>query len=240
MGLLSSNSILTIAATGADDSNEGYFVPRNVSVIEPVILKYPIESAFEVGRIFLTPRQATFDESVSRKASESPRLGITRTDLSRRIIHYAREQVYWKRQSVSKAEDGATFKPHSRFNQLLSFHDPPGFSFTQPLQNPWCTLVEGYKSRLLTKDTGHASRSFRDSQRVRETYTAKASGWVYGTLSFASGLVWFARDSSLKQPSTYRAPSWSWGSTEWSSISYNLINRKIVSAIDKRGITMNH
>lgn len=237
MSLVYSNSTLTIAATGANDSTEGCFLSRNAPEIEPVMLEYPIDSALEVGRIFLTPRRATFDESVSRGPLSRRGWVLQELILSRRIVHYAREQMYWECQSLSKAEDGATFKAHSRFKQLLSFHDPPGFSYTQSLQNRWYTLVEDYKSRLLTKDTdmlpalsGIASEF---GKHIQQKYLAGL--W---NLELANGLLWHARDSYLKQPSTYRAPSWSWAALN-GPITYNLTNRKIVSAIDKQSINMN-
>ena len=241
MGFVYSNSILTIAATGADDSNEGCFLPRNAPETQPVMLNYPIDSASEVGRIFLTPRRAKFDESVSRGPLSRRGWVLQELILSRRVLHYAREQMYWECQSVSKAEDGGTFKAHSRFKQLLSSHDPPGFSYTRPLQDRWYRLVEDYKSRLLTKDTdmlpalsGIASEF---GKHVQQKYLAGL--W---NLELANGLLWHARDSYLKQPSTYRAPSWSWAALNGPityNLSSNLSNRKIVSAIDEQSIAVN-
>lgn len=237
MGSVYSNSILTIAATGADDSNEGCFLPRNASEIGPVMLKYPIDNSSEVGSIFLTPRRATFDESISRGPLSRRGWVLQELILSRRVIHYAREQMYWECQSVSKAEDGATFKTHSRFKQLLNSNVPPGFSYAQPLQNRWYRLVEDYKDRLLSKDTdmlpalsGLASEF---AKHIQQKYFAGL--W---DVELANGLLWHARDSYLERPSTYRAPSWSWAALN-GPIAYQLAVRTIISAIDIKSTTMN-
>ncbi|MCJ1355344.1 MAG: hypothetical protein MMC33_005335 [Icmadophila ericetorum] len=232
-----SNSILTIAATGANDSSEGCFLPRNAPDIDPVMLEYPIDNTSEVGKIFFMPRLATFDESVSRGPLSCRGWVLQELILSRRIIHYAREQMYWECQSVSMAEDGAKFKPYSRFKQLLSFYDLPDFSYTRPLQNRWYELVENYKSRLLTKDmdmlpalSGIASEF---GKLIQQEYLAGL--W---NIDLANGLLWHARDSYLEQPSTYRAPSWSWAALN-GPITYDLTSREIVSAIDKQNTMIN-
>lgn len=236
MGLVYSNSILTIAATGANNSNEGCFLPRKTSEVEPVMLKYPIDNSSEVGRLFLTPRRATFDESITRGPLNRRGWVLQELILSRRVIHYAREQMYWECQSVSKAEDGATFKTHSRFKQLFSFDVPPGYSYAQPLQNRWYNLVQNYKGRLLTKDTdmlpalsGLASEF---GKHIQQKYLAGL--W---NVELANGLLWHARDAYLERPSTYTAPSWSWAALN-GPIAYQLAVRKITSAIDIQSITM--
>jgi len=237
MSLVYSNSILTIAATGANDSSQGCFLPRKPPAVEPVVLEYPLHGTMEIGKLFIAPRLATFDESISRAPLNRRGWVLQEFILSRRIVHYARDQMYWECQSISKAEDGASFVAFSRFKQLLSLHDRPDFSHTRLMHKRWYALVQDYKDRLLTKDTDMlpalAGLASEFGKLIQQKYLAGL--W---NVELTDGLMWQAKDSYLTPPSTYRAPSWSWAALD-GPITYQLAGpEKRIPAVDIESTTI--
>lgn len=65
MGIIYSNPLLVIAATGADDTSHGCFLPRAPPAMEPVIIQHQIHDRDGTGRVFMGQALQSF----SRKAS---------------------------------------------------------------------------------------------------------------------------------------------------------------------------
>lgn len=142
MGSIYSNSLITTAATGAKDSSQGCSLPRSDPLIKPVMVEYQIIGSDKIGQFFVGPQVSEFDKGIIRHGPLSLR-GWTLQEflLSRRIVHYGKEQIYWECQLLSRAEDGAELGAYSLFKQLLNFQKSTRFNYSRSLENHWLDMV---------------------------------------------------------------------------------------------------
>ena len=152
--------------------------------------------------------------------------------LSPRTIHYGRTDMYWECQCCVFAEDGAMFRRTFTAPSDLCASESQESGETR--QRRWARLVEEYSRRKLTKESdklpalsGLANLIATNSG---DTYLAglwKSSlmtelGWsikavephhMCDDLEHDASMP-AAHKSTIKYPSQYRAPSWSWASVD--------------------------
>jgi hypothetical protein len=218
------NSEVTIAATTANDSGGGCFVPQ-----EPA---YPIEftnvycstsglppiSTTQIG--LFRPKPCEF--ASLRQAPLNKRGWVLQESvLSRRTIHFAKDQLYWHCLTRVASADGILDAPadstrYSSREQLAS----PGVVLLRPdvsaetLYNSWWDLIEDYSARGLSyqKDKFAALAGLTTFFREKIDDEPFAGLWR-NDLHF--GLLWSSCCRSQSTQSTLGAiPSWSWASVE--------------------------
>lgn len=194
--------------------------------------------------------------------------------LSPRIIHYARDQMYFECESCMNSEDGFTFGdvffgmkriletqriPHSRHGLSTSAgvsfivgQDAGGMHGGVRWQGGWLSLIENYTMRNLTmqrdKLTALAGVARAVAEETRDLYLAGLWG-----RHFLEDLCWRMypqeeitdrRDAkntpvkgkilgTVRRPTEYRAPSWSWASLDGPVRHIPLSYSKLVSKVIK-------
>ncbi|KAF2395892.1 HET-domain-containing protein [Trichodelitschia bisporula] len=133
--------------------------------------------------------------------------------ISRRIIHFGTDELFWECQHLKVAEDGAVLP-----NRLPSFRDLSNWrgSSRWPLRNPWLNLIVNYSQRLLTRetDTFPAILGLIASLEPARMNECASDIWAK---DFVQGLLWYIDpkeklrgNTVVRYPVERRAPSWSW------------------------------
>jgi hypothetical protein len=139
--------------------------------------------------------------------------------MSRRILHFGKDQLFWECRTTALAEDGHLFQQeHLRKWLIDSQQVILGTSLTDlELHLRWAKLVEVYTARKLTKGkdklTALSGIASIFGKRTQERYLAGL--WKN---SFHLNLLWQSDikdpDERPARPLDYRAPSWSWASVD--------------------------
>lgn len=204
------NAYLTVAATGAESSEAGLFFarkpPRSVELSHPKgsLIACPLQLDKEVLKPFHVEMR---DEPLTQRA-----WGFQERVLSRRILHFARDMVYYECLQGTLAEDGLTLS-----DRVQHAYHPPSNPSTQEASlketlNEWYSLLWGYGPRALTSP----SDKLPAMSGLARIYQARlgddeylAGVWRKGLLE---GIMWQGLDCSASPES--RAPSWSWASID--------------------------
>lgn len=214
MGDIYEQAFATIAATGSPGPNVGCFIPR-VHTNHPSV---PF-SKKSPARVRIRPRPRGFidlrESPLQRRAWVSQERA-----LSRRTIHYDRDQILFECDELRATEDCISpdeYEVAKAWDKFRPFYDAqdghPGGNFIWD----WYGMVEDYTARALTQggDKLPAVSGIAKimEQRTGESYVA---GLWRGHLEF--GLLWTRKVTNwLTLPSPecgFRAPSWSWASLD--------------------------
>ncbi|KAH8684348.1 heterokaryon incompatibility protein-domain-containing protein [Tricladium varicosporioides] len=196
MGRVYQRSRLTIAASHAQDSFQGLFLPHPDMPL-PVELPYhdPLsrDSSTQQGSIFIKKRAKEND----RQPSLGPlgkRAWITQEwCLSRRTVFYTRAGLVWCCRCLCSTEDG-----HILENPGIIPH--------------WDTIVERYSRRSLTRSTDKLvalQGLATELQRARPSDHYLSGLWAQ---DLPLNLLWHGRQRLTATPPELRIPSWSWAS----------------------------
>ncbi|KAF2812942.1 HET-domain-containing protein [Mytilinidion resinicola] len=246
MAQIYQNSCLTIAATASPDGSKGCFFDRGPD--HAIEIRYTPRALSDTDTSQAT--SAHFEslqlsgsggEAIETATFRACFVGIYVVDplrksplnsrgwvvqermLSRRLIHFASDQLFWECQTVFRSEGGEYNRIipdhiHDRLTQnlrILEFFGPephrghPAFSWDASLLGRWLQLVMQFSQKQLTKEmdvfpalAGVASLM---KQRLGEAFCA---GSWRSTLHLE--LLWVAFDAPHTSPAQWRAPSWSW------------------------------
>jgi hypothetical protein len=213
MGQIYENARVTIAATGAPNDHIGCLIPRSTPKLAPVhIVTKSNDKASHTYINLLVGRLAKVaDEGIwaSRGWLLQERV------LSRRIIHYAGEQVYWECATLTRSEDGVVIKKGNPKRLVYGNLDNPNqedkTAETLLCYRRWGELVAEYTTKTLTRpeDTLLALSGVATEIANRTGGQYLAGHWQD---YLQIGLLWQAKTVRLSIPSPPRAPSWSWAS----------------------------
>jgi len=159
-------SLLTVAATGAEDASKGCFLNRVPSSLEigPVInLPYRTKEGVVSGRFTVVEQHTTFAEEYDRFVEKSPLLKrgwiFQERVLSRRMVHYTRGKMFLEcrshrfrdecQEGVSKDETQLGFWGPEIKGKTFPKKDPNPFEAT--LLGRWYIAVKIYSQLRLTK-----------------------------------------------------------------------------------------
>jgi hypothetical protein len=159
-------SLLTIAATGAEDASRGCFLDREPTSIEigPVInLPYRTKEGLVAGNFMVFEQHTTFGEEYDRFIEKSPLLKrgwvFQERVLSRRMVHYTRGRMFFEcrthrfmnecQESVSKEGTQPGFWGPELKGKLFPKKDLSPFDST--LLGRWYMAVKIYTQLRLTK-----------------------------------------------------------------------------------------
>ncbi|KZM24731.1 hypothetical protein ST47_g4122 [Ascochyta rabiei] len=197
MGHYYRNAHLTISALDAPDGSTGFLATKR---------------AFPTARIDDKEswRQSGLSWKDTFRQSPLSRRGWVLQErlLSRRVLHYARDEVLWECMTCSARERTASFSDKDTGKRIARKHYLGDAASVQIKQ--WYDIVCQYSGLDLTVDTdvfaaiGGIARTFRNATGMKY-----AAGLWWEHLPY--GFLWYCESTKLRDgPSV--APSWSWAS----------------------------
>lgn len=169
--------------------------------------------------------------------------------LSPRTLHYGSQEMYWECQHCVLCEDGAVLtREFPTLGKVLASRSPPSGE-KKPATDWWHRLVEEYTGRNLTRDQDKLpALSGLANLMAAKTGDGYAAGlWKRDVIE---DLFWSieivepshhcddpahdammppATKASVKHPTQYRAPSWSWASLD-GKVKYYHLNQACIQA----------
>jgi hypothetical protein len=206
-------SCLTIAATASTDSKSRIFRERPqrpcICIPYDCYSQDSLPNSPEKGHMLISEQKTSWDKLA--QASLNRRAWVMQERaLSRRILDYAEDQLYWECQKETCSEnkqisDGKTL--HTIIQPLDFFHKEP------QLHSNWYGLLSEYTNTALTREENRLPALAGIARFIeRVTGDRSVAGLWKSDLHF--GLLSISVDSDMKNPKTVRAPSWSWASCE--------------------------
>lgn len=208
------NAWCTISAVGSRDDNGGCYFHRTPLEIAPLKLA---SNPFVNGRF-------SFDRSKLFHCSGNPMISDRLNDrawifqernLSRRILHFAKDQVYWQCREGSACEIRPSFCPGMNTAMRFAISE---IKHEYDALEQWTVIVQEYSCGKLseTKDKLPALSGMASEMQLASKDTYLAGLWREHLLF---GLCWRVQNPHPERPKPYRAPSWSWASLD--SVIYN-------------------
>lgn len=106
MGHIYSNAAITLAASVSQSGETGLFHERQR--VNEVRLPYRARDGLPLGEVFVTDRRpCSFDEDVTKGALSQRAWCLQERAMSRRILHFGREQLFWECLTGTWAEDSS-------------------------------------------------------------------------------------------------------------------------------------
>lgn len=225
MGQIYRNAHYTIAATGATGGEIGCLITRGTEAVPPVTIRYTSQRYQDRPcEMTVALPHGSFGATIERAPLNRRAWVLQERILSRRILHFGAEQIYFECQRHSLAEDGSQQYATGQLKQsfdLRDYHGPERedlkqheWQTIQPLFWRWCRVVQDYSLRGLTKSTDKlpALAGLADQVQKRNGDEYFAGMWREG---LHISLLWRAKTKgSLRYPPSFRAPSWSWAAVD--------------------------
>lgn len=197
MGHYYRNAHLTISALDAPDGSTGFLTKERVSPTAYIDDR-------ESWRVSGLSWKDTFRQSpLSRRGWV-----LQERLLSRRVLHYGREEVLWECMGCSARERTTRFSEEDTGKRIIRKHYLGDAASVQIQQ--WYDIVCQYSGLDLTFDTdvfaaiGGIARTFRNATGMKY-----AAGLWWEHLPY--GFLWYCESTKLRAGSSV-APSWSWAS----------------------------
>ncbi|PMD42002.1 HET-domain-containing protein, partial [Hyaloscypha variabilis F] len=207
------HSTCTIAATAATDGHAGLFFQRNPCLVKPEKIRFLIgQEEFECFAIDDGLLEGEIDSAPLSKRAWV----MQETTLSTRIIHFAKDQLFWTCNANQSCESfperlpciegincGTSATQKAKGIAKRRYHN-------NIYQEIWARMVEDYSSRHLTRpeDKGPAIQGLANEMKrhIKSPYIA---GLWYSNLPL--DLLWQPVGRNTRAPAaSFRAPSWSW------------------------------
>jgi len=248
MGSIYHGSLVTIAAAGSSDSHGGCFntvswprfseEPENrrsrrrrtnrfhpgslrdeIALLESRLQNGSISRLYVVSGEGSEPYDNIYEEEVIHSPLSTRAWVFQEQVLSRRIIYFARSQLFWECEHCRLSEDGCPQQQDQQIYPILASQKP--LSTAQIFRSWYLGAVQTYSSRSLTHKH---DKLVAISAVARATYLNRRIDYFAGLWKdcILQGLVW-KRSSLGSKSKTYVCPSWSWASQD-SSVRYNFIH----------------
>lgn len=146
--------------------------------------------------------------------------------LSRRILHFAADQVYWECRSHALAQDGTVFRPKGPLDFLFPLpsliHRVCSSSsdhqdFDEMFIQSWLHIIEFYSACNFSyeKDRLPALLGLADRlSRFTKREYVNGHWFELGSKELPNTLLWTACGQITRRPEKQVAPSWSWAAAE--------------------------
>jgi hypothetical protein len=217
------NAHLTLAAASAKNCHEGLFLGPVKEALHFDAMHPEIEGGrceaqvrFPYGRKYFT------DDVVLKSPLYMRGWVLQEIVLSKRVVFFCRDQLYWQCTSCHLSEDGTVevdtvnteMNADSLFNRNLKRHrldDPTTASET------WCTWILEFQTRLLTKLSDKLPALAGLTNYYHDSTGDEPLVGLWRRNIF-SQLLWRYEKYSMDDPMDYKRrhdiPSWSWGSID--------------------------
>jgi hypothetical protein len=219
MGEIYQNAFCTLAATAAEDGDGGLFFDR-----EPRRTSYcaiPVVPKRSEMRYFYCVDHEDWAKNVSKSPLYRRSWVLQERLLSRRILHFAADKLYWECSGLEASEEFPNGFPDGfgeGFKKLLPFSGLPKIEELGPLTRGsyglWDQIMKVYSAGKLTKGTDRlvalSGIAHKLQKLVIPNDTYLAGVWK---LDLPFELLW-----DVEEPQTpnfcedYIAPTWSWAS----------------------------
>lgn len=209
MAAVYANAYLTLSATGSENDSGGLVGPRKPRTYVRLTQTTNNDAS---GSILAcrVPVRRTSDEASGLDLPHEPicQRGWTFQErvLSRRVLHFSTEQVYFECLRETRSEEGlrsfcSTYKRHFLGTNMDLYN--------------WYRYVELYSTRDLT----YPADKLPAISGIAKVFKDQLQGEYMAGLwrgDAHRGLLWmtYGSPSGRKAPTEYRAPSWSWASVD--------------------------
>jgi hypothetical protein len=203
------NSLCTIAATAATNSSEGCFFRRDLDFTRWAPMRVGWNSVAEGEYHCVYPN--LWNDNVSDAPLNKRAWVLQERWLSPRVLHFARDQIYWECQELSACE---RYPSGVSAEVLHLLEDQQLKRSTAPKVSTWMKLVEDYSHRFLTHNSDKlvalSGIAIELRQQTRQEYVCGL--WKP---HIEAQLCWrvkaeLASGTPVIRSREYRAPSWSW------------------------------
>jgi hypothetical protein len=222
MSRIYKSAVLTISATSAQNSLEGFLGHKNVDFESRCAVNFNDDS---YEKMYLTWPCAALDEWSRKDVTGTRGWTLQELILAPRVIHYTKTRfgaargMLWECHRESIQEDGAKIVGggHADLAQLkgiLGRHKQTEPRHQAPITSYdiWLYIVVEYSRRSLTRESDKLPAIAGLAAEV-EALTGDEYLAGLWEQEFVRQLLWVAkRTSFLTRTTNYRAPSWSWAS----------------------------
>ncbi|KAK5734917.1 hypothetical protein LTR17_008550 [Elasticomyces elasticus] len=226
------NAAVTLAATAAHNSTDGLFFDRHPDWVRPCVVDVRWTAA--KSETFVVHDNAMWQDGIDNAPLNRRAWVLQERRLSRRIIHFARQQIFWECRALVASE---TF-PEGPLRPLRTTRDVYELPAKvldqrsgQPATHPpeaaraWESALKSYTEAGLTRETDRliAISGLAKTFAVNSGDRYLAGMWEHDLIF---QLPWRTRTPVKAKDSTipYIAPSWSWASANapvsWSSYNW--------------------
>ncbi len=166
--------------------------------------------------MFISDRDGSLEYVLDRSPLASRAWTLQERTLSRRTIHFAKDQMYWECQRHCVAENGSSFRNITRIESFAT-RDGAGEPASNVLLRRWWHVVRDYVERNLFAESDKLpALAGLASQFHRATGATYLAGVWLEDLPLA--LLWSTVSGRFnptgRSTKKWRAPSWSWVSIE--------------------------
>ncbi|KAF2169148.1 hypothetical protein M409DRAFT_64912 [Zasmidium cellare ATCC 36951] len=225
MGQVYRDSVLTIyaaAATGSTSgilckgSNNGSQARAAIKVFNNELLEVAVAGKWDPDLESM---------KVLERSSPLNKRGWTLQELtlSPRQLHFGKDGIYWRCREQTCSLDGLSIGNLSPYDSMDV--DPSSVFFwdtahgqrltpdeMQVAMTAFLTLVQTYSHRALTYNTDKLPALSGLCERIHRLIGGEYLAGIWSR-DLARGLLWYKEMSSCKHVQPYRAPSWSWATT---------------------------
>lgn len=208
------NSTVTIAASSSENSQVGCLFSRDTT--QPIALNY-LSNTRSAGFVYVRRPLISFENTVNSGPLNRRAWVFQERLLSRRILHYGKDQLHWECQEDCLSEDGhEAFGNHYHKSTSILSSAANSRIKRNNLYKDWYKMVENYTDRHLTRESDKfPALSGLVSVFARLSEDRYVAGLWESDLMV--GLLWhasYAERPRLQRPPAYRAPSWSWAALD--------------------------
>jgi Heterokaryon incompatibility protein (HET) len=230
MGQVYWSAYLTIAAVSSLDGDGGCFHTRGLPTFPPVKLPFSTEDGELKGHWYVCEQPDNFHTSVTEGPLQQRAWTLQERLLSRRMIHFAHDQVYFECKMRLQFENSQSEVDARSFDDLSflvlfnliksgSANTPSRPTYRVILERQWYRIVEDYTKRGLTKPKDKLpALSGLASELAKYTGEQYIAGlWrcnIYDDLLWRTCRYDGPEGMRRGRPHAARTPSWSWASVE--------------------------
>jgi hypothetical protein len=232
------NSVLTIAASDAVDSDGGLFRARTRSRTRPVAFAPGISPFPRGSSVFAFGDRQESNDGIRRESHLDSRGWVLQEQLlSPRTLYYSSQELYWECAALLASESHPAGIPKGydhnwqrRFFTELKRAIAGNDSTTdkQRVHMLWQKIVVNYSRRELTKESDKLVALAGAASQIASVLEDRFLAGLWVKWLWRDLLWWVERavDSSASlgvRPTDFKAPSWSWASIK-GPISYQFPN----------------
>ncbi|KAF2122009.1 heterokaryon incompatibility protein-domain-containing protein, partial [Lophiotrema nucula] len=141
------NAAITICATGSPNTVSGLFGPRWTAKRDAIVVCSACSSGGKTGTMFISARLGSVDDALDGAVLNTRAWCLQERILSRRIIHFAEDQLYWECQQCLSAEEGLVVASGSPLKHSLR---TSGSDTWPTIARNWHIIVDAYSRRHLS------------------------------------------------------------------------------------------
>jgi hypothetical protein len=240
MSVVYANGAYNLAATGFLDGASGLFVPRQPSLLEPILVDIDYDIYFEESLAFRQGHYILVEADLWKEDIEDAPLNergwvMQERMLSPRSLHFGTRQLFWECYEMEACEVFPTGLPRQihranakKLLSSLSIAGPRSHSSSrrsmprvtaksselQKSLTQWYQIVDAYTKRCLTRGSDKLVAIAGLAAVMRRILRSRYLAGMWED-NLINQLIWSVPPSETRpRPEAYRCPSWSWASVD--------------------------